>query len=363
MPAVVGSSFDRDLEVELSSLEEMEWVKPEYSREEVDAAGLALTKPHTTDERPLQIVSNWRSCHSFPLNTMQVYLRRWARELDSDAVVSQRLKRLSSIRHKLERFSSWLTLSEMQDVAGCRAVVNSVGKVRRLVELHKASGREHELADEDDYISKPKKSGYRGHHLIYRYHSKRNQTYNGQKIEIQIRSPLQHAWATAVETVGTFTDQALKSSIGKEEWLRFFALMGSVIARRENCDPIPGTPLETEALKDEIFILDRELGIDNQLVLYNTLVQFKEEFDTVGAFYYLIELDVKERSVTVEGFQKSEEAQASEKYLELERRISDSPESNAVLVSVDNLSELRAAYPNYFLDTKLFLGVLRGVLH
>jgi len=41
---------------------------------------------------------------------------------------------------------------------------------------------------------------------------------------------LQHAWATAVEAVGIFTKQALKSNIGDGEWLRLFALMSSEIA-------------------------------------------------------------------------------------------------------------------------------------
>jgi len=40
-------------------------------------------------------------------------------------------------------------------------------------------------------------------------------------IEIQIRSKLQHIWATAVETVGFFTGQAIKSNEGEKEWNDF----------------------------------------------------------------------------------------------------------------------------------------------
>ena len=43
-------------------------------------------------------------------------------------------------------------------------------------------------------------SGYRGVHLIYRYNSDRKTEYNTLLIEMQLRSQLQHAWATAVET-------------------------------------------------------------------------------------------------------------------------------------------------------------------
>ena len=55
------------------------------------------------------------------------------------------------------------------------------------------------------------------------------------RIEIQFRSRLKHAWAAAVETVGTASGQALKSSEGDEGWLRFFVLMASEIAFSEGC--------------------------------------------------------------------------------------------------------------------------------
>src|ERR1019366_9744121 len=98
------------------------------------------------------------------------------------------------------------------------------------------------MLSEDDYVDHPKASGYRSYHLIYRYFSDKKATHNGLKIEVQIRSQLQHAWATAVETVGTFIQQALKSSQGEEDWLRFFALMGSAIAYREHGELVPDTP-------------------------------------------------------------------------------------------------------------------------
>src|SRR5439155_14406089 len=93
----------------------------------------------------------------------------------------------------------------MQDICGSRAVVRSARRVQELVRLYKESrDLRHERVDEDDYIEKPKGSGYRSVHLIYRYTSDRSKTYNGLKIEMQFRSALQHAWATAVETVDTF---------------------------------------------------------------------------------------------------------------------------------------------------------------
>ena len=172
----------------------------------------------------LDIINNWRSSHNFPLNTFHIGLKRRARIIDPVAVTAQRIKRLASIEAKLARFPT-MTLSQMQDIGGCRAIVSTAHGVAKLCESYAESELKHIKHQTDNYIDAPKDSGYRGVHLIYRYHSDRRQDYNSLKIEMQLRSQLQHAWATAVETVGAFVRQALKSSVGEQEWLRFFALM------------------------------------------------------------------------------------------------------------------------------------------
>lgn len=125
-----------------------EWAIPSFSRKHVDEAGDVLAKgppiAGTWDDikkwdTALAVISNWRASHNFPLNTFQIGLRSRANAVDLRALVSQRIKRLPAIRHKLERLK-WLKLSEVQDIAGCRAVLSSVPKVRSLVkEYQKAT--------------------------------------------------------------------------------------------------------------------------------------------------------------------------------------------------------------------------------
>jgi ppGpp synthetase/RelA/SpoT-type nucleotidyltranferase len=206
---------------------EMAWATPQFSRSQVDAAGRALISVESSaseHDEALEIINNWRSSHSFSLNTFQMTLRSRGQKIDPDCLVAQRIKRLSSISLKLRRFSS-LRLSQMQDIGGCRAVVRTVTEVRELVERYRKGGLSHTLARVDDYLARPQPSGYRGVHLIYKYFSESKSTaYNDLKIELQIRSQFQHAWATAVETVGTLDplrkspEDPLRKS--PDEWAR-----------------------------------------------------------------------------------------------------------------------------------------------
>ncbi len=340
----------------------MSWSTPQYSRTQVDRAGSVLIadlRSPTDHDWALEVVNNWRASHSFPLNTMQMYLRGKAKYVDDNALIAQRIKRLSSIAYKLE-VQPGMKLSRMQDIGGCRAVVGDLDAVRQLRDCYKSSRIKHPLVKEDDYIVNPKTSGYRGIHRVYRYYSDRSSTYNGLQIEIQMRSQLQHAWATAVETVGTFLQQSLKASRGSDDWLRFFALMGSGIARLENAPLVPGTPSDPAALIHEVEAYLKRLDVFGRLNAYSSTVRILEQPEVKGSHYFLLELRPSEGTVTVEPYTRHQLTEATARYLEVERHLTG-PGAEAVLVSVESLSLLRRAYPNYFLDTGVFLNTVREV--
>jgi hypothetical protein len=218
----------------------------------------------------------------------------------------------------------------------------------------------HKLSSVDNYISQPNHLVTGGVHLIYRYYSdKAASIYNDLKIELQIRSQYQHAWATAVETVGTFVRESLKSSMGSEDWLRFFALMGSAIAQREGTAIVPGTPNDSNDLLKELRRYSEELRVVHRLRAYGDALQ-RIEGDTQSAFYYLLELDSTEEHprLTITGFPQSKFEEAAQRYSEAEKRVKANPRNDAVLVSVDSLSALPRAYPNYFADTRVFVELL-----
>jgi len=285
-----------------------------------------------------------------------------AKKVDADAIIAQRLKRLTSTAAKLRRFPR-LILSEIQDIGGCRSVVSTSKRVRELVKLYedargKSPHRGPELLWVKDYIKEPKRSGYRSYHLVYQYRtdSPELQVFNGHRIEIQLRSAPQHAWATAVETVDAFTHQSLKSNLGTAPWKRFFALMGSVVALREREAPVPGTLVEKHALREELRAVEQQIGAKSILEHLQVVTFFTR--DQTHAVAFLLKLDTVEGRLEATPYTHATLARATDDYLAMEKEISGNPAIQAVLVSVDKLENLRKAYPNYYVDLDLFLRML-----
>ena len=302
-----------------------------------------------------QIIDNWRDAHDYPINIFQAGLRKRTKAIHHNILVAQRKKRLVSIGEKLRH--STMRLSAMQDIGGCRAVMYDIKGVNKLVESYESSDFKHKLFEKNDYINKPRTSGYRGVHLVYKYAGDKLEFHN-LKIEIQIRTLNQHAWATAVETVDIFTRQALKSSRGSKKWLRFFQLMGTAIAYKEGRNPVPNMPSYEDHLKELLNDYVVELDVFDSLRNFESALKQLPKFKySPSDRYYLLVLDTYSKELQVYGYAEKEQRMANEAYSEMENKIRGT-EKDAVLVSVDSIAELKKAYPNYFLDTNLFLELV-----
>ena len=343
-----------------------EWAAPSHPRGAVDRAGRLLARNGVVADplvigHALDVVNDWRSSHSFPLNTFQMTLRQRSASICSQPIVAQRLKRTPSIIAKLRRFPK-MQLSRMQDIGGARAVLTDVAEVDRLRGRYRRGRARHALVTEKDYIREPKPSGYRGIHLVYRYHSDRTAKYNGLQIELQLRTRLQHAWATAVETVGTFLGQALKSSEGEQSWLRFFELVGSVFALHEGLPAGPGVPADRAALVANTRMAEQRLQAKDRLVMFGHALRVIGEDPAMrhGA-YFLLVIEPDENRLTVWFYRRRELAAGIQQYQEEEKRIAGTT-GDAVLVAADSLSSLRRAFPNYFGDTQTFVQEMNRLL-
>ena len=341
------------------------WTRPlGHSKSEINKAGKVLTGVVWAAERDeaLRIINNFRSSHGYPLHIATKTMKRRAKLLDKNVFVAQRLKRLPSITAKLERFPD-MQLARMQDLAGCRAVMNSVEQVKKLAsQICESFAAQKDSFRRYDYIENPKPDGYRSIHIIGKYQSvvENTNVYDGLQIELQIRSRLQHAWATAVETVSAFRGEQLKSNIGNEDWKRFFALMGSAIAIIEKCPIVPNTPPTPKELIEELRILNKKLSVISTLEGFRIAVQDSVEIPNARTF--ILELDTQQQSVTISGYTSNQTKIASKDYLELEQKYANNDSVQVVLVSVDSIATLRSAYPNYYLDTSEFMRIVDEVI-
>jgi hypothetical protein len=290
-----------------------------------------------------------------------------AKRVDDKAIIAQRLKRLPSVIVKLNRNAN-MAFSQMQDIGGCRAVVRSAAHVDRLVELYEEAVAKNpkagaEFVKKYDYVSRPKSDGYRSVHLIYKYRtaSRHRKPWVGLRIEIQIRSRLQHASATAVETVDIFTAQAIKTGGGIAPWRRFFLLMASAIAETERKPLCPGTPSDKRALRSELKIAAKGLNVVSVLKGWrDAMTRVLSATTNAGAFLMVVDPEADQLSIT--GFADKEQAKASDAYIATERGLSKTSGAQAVLVSAGSVQALRSAFPNYFADTTVFIEALERAM-
>ena len=338
----------------------MQYAVPQYLARDVNAAGKilaayaaskSLSANDTGVEVELLIVNNWRASHAYPAHILFCGLKRHAKKIYAAALVAQRNKRLPSILAKLSK-SGCMKLSQMQDIGGCRAVVKTMKQVRALENDLASAWHKHGDFAVRDYIDAPKEDGYRSLHLKYRFAaSGTKQAYNGLKIEGELRTELQHRWATGVEAVDTFTKQSLKASAGRPEWARFFVVISALYAISEDCAPIPGIDGDSTAVVEELKHLE---SMHNFTITLRAIKEATRRVESqAGAQLFLVMLDSTTGVASVRGYKGNEQASADADYAAAEKAIAD--DQQVVLIAASSVAQLRRAYPNYFLDIDDFL--------
>ena len=339
----------------------MAWAVSLYTKGEVTRAGKTLIDLDATLEQrmlALDVMSSWRAAHAYPMHALLMMLRRKAVEVDKDAVVVQRHKRAPSIVDKLRRYPK-MELSRMHDIGGCRAILSSVRDVERLNEHIQKSRSRNKFHREYDYINTPKETGYRGIHITYKYNGEKLE-YRDYFVELQIRSKIQHAWATAVEIVDTFTKQALKSSRGTQEWMSFFRMASAEFAKIEN-RPV-GADVDGIDTHSELRRLAENLSVVARLnafaVSANHIVQKRDN----KTDYFMLELTNDGNTILVTQYKTSEFERATQIYLEKEKQAKTNSAYDVVLVAASSMHALQNAYPNYFADSKDFVKYIGRAL-
>ena len=337
----------------------MAWITQRFSKTQVKKAGKLFGSGGTSSELAdaREKVSNFRSAHAYPLYSVTMHVRKNALTVNPTAIVARRLKRLPTIIDKLKRHPN-MNVTTMHDLGGCRVILQTVAEVDALVErLYDAKRAQNVITRSYDYLRDPgpQGTGYRGVHLVYEYRATKTEFW-GSAVEVQIRTELQHAWATAVETLDLFGGTKLKYGTGESDLKRFFLVVSSLMAVHEGL-PQPGSAIDgPTALRDELRSLEKSLGLLSRLEGYVALV---EQFGSDRRTTFLMKLNRSEHTLYLELFSNAANAEA--KLKEIENQGDDN--IDAVLVASSKVGTLRSAYPNYFANTTAFSKFVREQIH
>jgi ppGpp synthetase/RelA/SpoT-type nucleotidyltranferase len=210
------------------------------TRSQVDKAGRTISHllkaPQTVsveDITPaMDVADEYRATFREPMNAAAMWLRSMTKaEGCIEPVVSQRLKERRSVLRKLPGSSLW----KMQDLGGCRAVLQDIDEVRRVQARIQTRQTDAKVSD---YIDHPQVSGYRGVHVVTKYGGG-SSSYPERSIEIQLRTQLMHQWAITIERLSDATGLDLKHNREPTEILDYMALVSQVFDAAEKVSTVP----------------------------------------------------------------------------------------------------------------------------
>lgn len=333
-----------------------------YSRNKINNAGKALLAGPETGFPFIDaniVVDDWRKLHMLPLiELVQDVTMALANKGVIAAFSSYRLKRMTSVIAKLKHNPD-MGLGGLQDIGGARFVFKDVPSLLKAQKVISETSFKHFTVDRKpyDYVARPKESGYRSIHFAYKYVSD-DQEYDGLRVELQLRTRLQHDWAMAVETAELISKSPLKASLGDSNWLSFFKLASAVFARKEEL-PV------AESFKDyserdfciEYASLDKENKFLDRLQALVSAVNITEKHSLKNG-YAVIFIQFDEKKVQLRHYDLDAFDEATQYYSDVEKSIKED-NSAVVLVSVSDMKELKEAYPSYFLNAGEFIQALQ----
>ena len=222
----------------------------------------------------------------------------------------------------------------------------------------------------NNYIKNPKSDGYRSIHKVFYYSSNipystlNEKSFNleNKKIELQLRTRLQHIWATTVEIYDIINKSNIKTGthnkLETKEGL-FFKKCSLVFEGIESNDVEKIKININEIFRDKDLVeiynrlkgiknikniqLPKTLGSDEVFILITDLNKGKTTFFTTAQ----IEKNDKQDTFLINAsYRRLEEKNTKGEYILL-------------LLTLGDIKKLKNVYPNYFLNTNKFISILK----
>jgi len=306
-----------------------------------------LRDDNEVSEESLEKLQAYRISHQEALNSTFDFLVKKSKYHYKGSLTVYRLKRIDTIVRKIGRYKT-MSMSTMQDIAGCRSIVGSERQIYNIVEDFEKSS-DFEIVNRDNYIENPRDTGYISYHIIVK-------PVNQERlVEIQLRTRSQHFWATLVEITDVLFDIKLKEGEDHPELYKFHKLLAKGIDKLSTEDKI------------ELVRIDRENQIISKVTslfksnYYVSIDRWGKANRTDNAQYLIMELDQDLSPVFYfyEGFLDAEIAYFNKFALN---------EPNMVLVHINepDFEKIGLAYSNYVLTShpsiRLYIEILQGLI-
>lgn len=119
-------------------------------------------------------------------------------------------------------------------------------------------------------------------HDVYEYdvNSDTGRALTGLYVEIQYRTLVQHAWATANEVIGLITPSQPKFQRGDARMLYVMALSSEILTRAHESMKGPLPDIDDRELVAEFLNVDKELGLLESLRALNTSDKTQQRIKT-----------------------------------------------------------------------------------
>lgn len=325
-----------------------------------------------TEEEKLEF-DNFREAHNIIIKLFTIELKKV--NFSKQYLTASRNKRIETIISKLCRPEK-PKLDRIHDIAGTRIIFENIKSLEDYIdilentELVNFKEKINEDKNRYNYIKNPKSDGYRSIHKVFYYSSNipystlNEKSFNleNKKIELQLRTRLQHIWATTVEIYDIINKSNIKTGthnkLETKEGL-FFKKCSLVFEGIESNDveKIKININEIFRDKDLVEIYNRLKGIKN---IKN--IQLPKTLGSDEVFILITDLNKgKTTFFTTDPIEKNDKQDTfliNASYRRLEEK-NTKGEYILLLLTLGDIKKLKNVYPNYFLNTNEFISILK----
>ncbi|RPE12036.1 (p)ppGpp synthetase [Chitinophaga lutea] len=327
--------------------------KLKLSKNLIDTAGKALSRENETDvDKYIQYMDafdEYRKNHLEPLSKTTIEVQQWLSLYGKEYFIAQRIKRKPQIIRKLLRFS--IRLSQLQDIGGARIIVDQnsdVDEVANFLITRFQSNKELKVIRQTDYRGEGREdSGYRAYHVILER--------EGIKMELQIRSKIQHYWAEAIERTSIVYGHYIKELEGDPMVIRYFKTLSDLFYEIEsgrNPDAALRTKVEELRIKsEEIIQSSDEKNVFSSYVnegVIRDLEEKEKRMTEPGLNNWIFVFNWNIGSFVTWELITNDPEDAIKRYVDFENRYTSENGFEVVLVGSSKVTTVRQTHSHYF---------------